>query len=74
MILPAVGVLLTVVEVIDLIEVLLGVALVEHASPLPETSSKLAHVMRVLLAKWTTKERLPKNEPGPSTIEVNGST
>lgn len=32
-------------------------------------SLKLAQLMRVLLAKWKTKLRLPKKEPGPSTME-----
>jgi len=32
----------------------------------PAVSLKLAHVIRVLLAKWTTKLRLPKKAPMPS--------
>lgn len=35
--------------------------------------SKLAQEMRVLFAKCTTIERLPKNEPRPSCVDENGS-
>ena len=45
--------------------------------PLPPTvlptSVKLAQVIRVVFAKWTTKERLPKKAPIPFTVEANSS-
>ena len=31
---------------------------------------KLAHVMRVVFAKWTVMERLPKNAPIPGRVEA----
>jgi hypothetical protein len=35
--------------------------------------AKLAHVIRVLFAKWITKERFPKKAPMPSTVEAKSS-
>lgn len=35
--------------------------------------TKLAQVILVLLAKWTTIERLPKNEPRPWTVDAKSS-
>lgn len=37
------------------------------------TSVKLAHEIRVLLAKWMTKERLPKKAPMPGNVEAKSS-
>lgn len=50
-----------------LVMVLLGalVTLLE----VPATRVKFAQVRRVVLARWTTKERLPKKEAGPLTVE-----
>lgn len=39
----------------------------------PPMFSKLAQAIRLLLAKWTTKLRLPKNAPMPSLRETYGS-
>ena len=36
----------------------------------PSTTAKLAHVMRVLFWKCSTKLRLPKKEPRPGTREA----
>ena len=38
------------------------------------SSAKLAQVILVLFAKWTTTERLPKKAPIPGRMEANGST
>jgi hypothetical protein len=34
---------------------------------------KLAQVIRVVFAKWTVKERFPKNDPKPSCVEAKSS-
>lgn len=39
-------------------------------SPAQRDTVKFAHVMRVLLAKWTTMLRLRKYDPGPSLMAV----
>lgn len=51
-----------------LLEVVVVVAL--HPLELPPTASKLAQVIRVVLPKWNTKPRFPKNAPIPSTVEA----
>jgi hypothetical protein len=47
-----------------------GVAVV----PLVALRAKLAQAMRVLLAKWTTNERFPKNPGLPESVDVYRST
>ena len=50
---------------------------VVFSPPVPPTLSprrvKLAHVRRVAFPKWIVKERLPKNEPRPSTVDAKSS-
>lgn len=60
-----------VVVVPDVVTELLPPAPVEQAAELASTAAKLAQVMRVVLAKWNTKLRLPKKAPMPSTVEAN---
>jgi len=43
------------------------------ALEVPLTRAKLAQVMRVVLAKWTTMERLPKKAPMPERVEAKSS-
>lgn len=44
-----------------------GVLVLLEALPLVRV--KLAHVRRVALAEWMTRERLPKKEAGPEAVE-----
>jgi hypothetical protein len=49
-----------------------GVAVAVVLPPLVglPTNVKLAHVMRVLFAKWKVTERLPKKEPRPGRVDA----
>lgn len=60
------------VEVLDEVPVEAAVVVVVEDPPqeAAATAVKLAHVMRVVLAKWKTKERFPKKAPIPLRVEA----
>lgn len=54
-----------------------ALAVVFASPPVPPAlfprSVKLAHVIRVAFPKWRVRERLPKKEPRPGTVDAKSS-